>query len=174
MEKLKSNKWVSLISGVLVILAGIFYLVEPLQAAISLGLFIGILLIVKGITAIFSYRSNHENVQGAVLAGSILDIIMGLLLVTHVFAAALSIPYIIGFWTMFTGILEIVKSFSLKKIGFKKWLLVLVTGIFNIIIAYFIMSNVLASVVAITMLLGIYFIVYGITFVVNFLVMNKD
>ncbi len=173
MEKLKSNKWLALISGILALLAGVFYFSKPLQAAISLGLFIGILFFVKGIIGIFAYRDNHESVRGAVLASSILDIMMGCLLVTKVFTAALTIPYIIGFWMMFTGILEVVKSFSLKNIKFKKWWLVLIMGIFNILIAYMIMSNAFASMLAITVLLGIYFIAYGIMLIAHFFMFDK-
>ncbi|MBW1836587.1 MAG: DUF308 domain-containing protein [Deltaproteobacteria bacterium] len=117
----------------------------------------GIVLIIAAISA----RKDMDN-WGWRLAEGILDALFGIMLLANPGITAAVIPFLIGFWAFFYGILLFVDSFGSKKAGYKNWWLELIAGILTVIFGYIIAFNPVISVLTITVLIGISLLIVGI------------
>ena len=69
--------------------------------------------------------------------------------------------YLIAFWAIFTGVLEIVAGIRLRKVLANDWLLILI-GVISVLFGLFIVIFPGAGALAIIIWIGIYAVVFGI------------
>jgi uncharacterized membrane protein HdeD (DUF308 family) len=130
---------------------------------VGLVLYIGISLFITGIfliAAALSLRKVEDN-WGWRLAEGIIDLLFAFVLLANPGISAATIPFVVGFWMMVTGVIIFINSFGAKKEGVPEWWLGLISGILTVLIGYFITANVLAGAIAVTMWIGIGFLIAG-------------
>ena len=71
-----------------------------------------------------------------------------------------------GFWMIFYGVMTFANSFEVKKEGNANWWLEMLGGLLTIFIGFVISGNILAGTMAITIWMGIGFLLAGIVYVV--------
>ncbi len=119
----RGNKWLTLIGGLLEIIVGIVIFIEPIYAttffaALSVyfvafaSLFAGFIAIIRGI----QLRKHIDN-EWALIIGGVLLLIYGGLLLLNPFISAVALAWAIGIASIVGGILMIVFSFRLRKLG---------------------------------------------------------
>src|SRR6185369_14952207 len=100
---------------------------RPGVITLSLILLFGAYAFVGGITAIVSaIRAGREGEHwGALLLDGILGIIAAACAVAWPAAMALAFVWVIGFWAIFSGVLEIAAAIRLRKVIAHEWALAL-------------------------------------------------
>lgn len=162
--KLLRNWWLILIKGIILIILSFVVFNHPVDALVGVALYIGIALLLTGIVLIFTSISARRSMEnwGWKLAEGVLDTLFGLMLLANPGVSAVVLPFIVGFWVLFYGIMLFVDSFEVKKAGLKGWWLQLITGILTVIIGYTITFNPVAGILTITMFMGIAILLFGI------------
>ncbi|TYC10579.1 HdeD family acid-resistance protein [Bizionia gelidisalsuginis] len=137
------NWWISLLIGIIYIIAGIWVFQTPLASYVSLSILFSAFIFVSGIFQIFFSISNRKNMQswGWYLAGGILDLIIGLLLMTHPLLTMTILPLYVGFWLVFQGIMAIGLSFQIKSADVPNWGWLLFLGILTLVFSFLVLSN---------------------------------
>ncbi len=125
------NWWVFLIIGILMILGSIWLFKTPIGGFSGIIMFFSMLIFISGLLSIFYAFSNKDDIDnwGLFLAGGILDIVVGFLLMKYPAKAVLLFSVFIGFWLLFRGISTISTSFKFKKEGESNWFWILLFGI---------------------------------------------
>ncbi|QIG88960.1 HdeD family acid-resistance protein [Chryseobacterium sp. POL2] len=111
--------YLPLISGILFIIGGIYIFRTPLASYMALGMIFATIFLVTGIIEIIDAFSNrHYPNWGWSLAGAILDLILGILLVASPGLTLTFLPIYVGVTILLRSVIGIGASLSLKKLGF--------------------------------------------------------
>jgi uncharacterized membrane protein HdeD (DUF308 family) len=156
------NWWIFLIIGVLLLGGAIYMFSKPLESLIGLTGFFSFLILASGILAIIFAIVNKEDIDnwGLHLAGGILDILIGFILLKYPQISVVLISLFVGFWLMFRGVNTISTAFKLKKEGADNWIWILIMGIIISFFAFLSIINPLvgASYLVYTLALSILFL----------------
>lgn len=164
MERSTGMKVGLVIAGILLVIVGLMIFRYPLETLVSFALFLGIAILVAGVMNIMAYFTNKEFLPspGWLLAQGILDILIAILLLGNIGITTMSLPYIVGFWMLFTGIMRFVMAFSLKNAGFPKWGWQIVAAILYILLAVLILFHPAVGAAFIVAYIAVFMIFYGI------------
>ena len=158
------NWWISLLIGVLYIIAGVWVFQTPLASYVSLSIVFSVFIFVSGISQIvFSISSRNEiNNWGWYLAGGIIDLIIGLLLISHPMFTMAILPFYVGFWLLFQGFMAIGLSFQFKSIGVSSWGWLLFLGFLTLIFSFLLLANPVFAGLSIVYMTAMAFVSAGI------------
>jgi uncharacterized membrane protein HdeD (DUF308 family) len=154
-----------LVFGILFILMGIWVLVTPVSSFIALSIFFALTFLVVGILEIIYAISNGKAIDhwGWNLAGGILDLILGVILVSHPHLSMIFLIFYIGFALFFRSVMTIGSAIHLNKQDIRNWGWVLVIGILGLIFSFLLLWNPALTGLAIVIYLGVAFIFIGIS-----------
>jgi len=134
-----TNWYLQLIKGIVMILLAILVFMSPAGALLAWAVYIGIGMILSGILNIilgFSARGILENWGWRVFEG-LMDIFIGFILMANPALTAAILPFVIGFWGSFYGIMLFVDAFASKgNTGIK-----MISGILIFLLSTTIMFN---------------------------------
>ena len=152
--------WVPLIFGILSILLGIFFFVQPGITSAVVVKFIGIYWLVSGVITLIHMFQDHT-AWGWKLFSGVLGIIAGLLvLFSDPLMAALGVGWaftlVLGIWGIFMGIIMLISAFQGGGWGPG------IMGVLAIILGIFLAWNPLSAALALPLVLGIFLVVGGI------------
>ena len=158
------NWWVFLIIGILMIVGAIWMFKTPVESFAGLSAFFSILILLSGILSIFYVIGNKSDLDnwGLYLAGGILDVVVGLILLNYPGITMLLFSLFVGFWLLFRGISTISASFKYKKDGEDGWFWILVFGILIVIFAFMSIINPLIGASYLVFTLAFAFLLLGI------------
>lgn len=124
--------WLLLVVGILLIAGGLSYWLWPVAGYAVASILFGWLLLTTGIVQVCVSAGKHRpRGWGWWLAGGIIDIFVGFMLVSNVFLAEAVLPYFLAFVFFYWGFMAIGRSF----VGGRGWWIYLVNGILLAIIA---------------------------------------
>jgi uncharacterized membrane protein HdeD (DUF308 family) len=158
---MNKNWWLVLIKGLIMIGLAFIVFNHPGDTLLGITLFIGIGVLITGISIIviaFAGKKDMDN-WGWKLAEGMLDVLFGFILIANPEITAVVIPFMIGFWVMFYGVLITVNAFSSKKFS---WALML-AGILTIILGYIIIFHPIIFGLTISVWVGITLLFVGIS-----------
>lgn len=137
------NWWAFAIIGATLIFMGILVLRHPLESYLSLSFYFSLVLLMTGLSQVYFSISNRETLKswGWHLAGALLEVAMGIILLSHPALSMGVLPVIVGLWLMFRGFSLIGISTDLKSLGLKNWGWVMAGGILSAVFAFFIIVN---------------------------------
>ena len=164
MKALKKIWWLTLLRGIILVLLAFFVFRHPLNALVGVALYIGISLLITGIVQTgvsFSFRNTVPN-WGWGLAGGLIDILFGFVLLSNPVLTAASLPFVVGFWIIVSGIMSLADAFQSRKEANSLWGFGMVSGLISIVIGYIITNNALVGMLTITTWMGIGFAIAGI------------
>ncbi len=157
---INKNWWLVMLKGIVLIVLAFIVFNNPGATLLGIALFIGIGLLLTGVAIIIIALAGKKEMDnwGWKLAEGMLDVLFGFILIANPEITAVVLPFLIGFWAMFYGILLTVGAFNLKKIS---WSL-LIAGVLTIILGYIIMFNPIVLGLTISIWIGITLLVVGI------------
>lgn len=134
MKDNKALKYLTLITGVLTLLLGVYTLVRPMRTFLAIGWILGILLFVNGIELVILSLSKEKKEIGACILG-VLEGLAGIILlfsgiqrfITDVMAA-----YMVGAIILIYGIFQIAGGTKVYKTSKGKGILSIVCGVLSI------------------------------------------
>ncbi len=163
---LVKNWWVIALRGVLAIAFGLAALLIPGATMLSLVLIFAAYACVDGVLAIVSAVSaarTHERWGYLVLEGAV-DIAAGVMAVTWPGISVLAFVFVVAFWAVFTGCLEIAAAIRLDFIDGRGWLAF--GGIISVLFGLLLFAAPVAGAVVLTWWVGAYAFLFGVSLVV--------
>ncbi|MCC2865468.1 HdeD family acid-resistance protein [Anaerovorax odorimutans] len=157
----------TIISGILLVLTGVFCFANPGETFLSLAFVLGLIMVINSIIQGIAYcwgRSGQNDNNGWILTEAIITFILGILILSNQIAADVAIPMVFGMWAMFSGVLRVVTATMIdrahKKLNFA-W--TLITGVLCALGGIYAFLNPIIAGLAIAVLLGIMFMLQGIS-----------
>jgi len=168
--------WLVLLKGIILIALAIFIFINPVEALVGLGIYIGIVLMITGILIISRTLYNHktDDLFGWHLAEGIIDILFALVLLTNPAVTTAVFPFIVGFWIIIFGVMAFANAMHLMKQKQKQWWVSALGGLLNVIIGFLIITNPVIGALSITIWIGLGFLIYGILNVVIAFGLRKE
>ena len=115
-----SWKWLYIVLGIFLVLGGIYALVHPLNTFVAIADMLGFLFLLVGIfwtIEAFATRSVYDLWFLNLIAG-IMMIVLGFWTGGQFIAAKASTLLIfVGIWTLFHGVMDIIRAFRIKHLG---------------------------------------------------------
>ena len=95
--------WLMLLIGIALLVLGILVFVYPAQSYTGMAVLFGWVILVSGIleTVVSATNDHFVTGRGWMLAGGIIQIILGLILIFNVALSAATLPLVLGFWLLF-------------------------------------------------------------------------
>jgi uncharacterized membrane protein HdeD (DUF308 family) len=145
--------------GLVLLVIGVLALLRPVAAGVAIGLFLGMILVVGGVTGLVAGVSNrgwHSRWLDVVVG--ILSIVLGVLFFKNPFAGAFSVIWLIAIWAIVIGALELIAAarlhFGRGWLGF--------VGVVNILLgAVLLFSGPATDLAFLALLVGLSFILRG-------------
>ena len=175
LNELKKNLTIEMFTLILFIILGILMIISPNNFLIVMNYIVSIGIILFGIiTVIFAYKYGLLFNRSNNIVLGILEILLGIILITHRESIALILPIVLSIWMLFEAIRNIDFSFRLKDFIGSTWVLMLILGIVELFAACYIgFVNPFASSSAITIFAGIMVIVYAIAYIVDIITIKS-
>lgn len=153
--------WVVVLVGVLLVIGGFAYWVWPVAGYAVASMLFGWLLIAAGLVQIcVSSGENRPRGWGWWLAGGVIDMFIGFMLVRNIILAESVFPYFMAFIFLYWGF----ESFVSAGMGRKYWWLALINGILLCIVGYlFIEGGIANTIFMSSFLIAVAFIYWGFT-----------
>ena len=159
--ELPRHWWVVALRGLAAIVFGILAFIWPGITLAVLVLFFGAYAIVDGGLALYAAtRARGEHIWGPLLEG-IVGIGAGLVAFFWPGITALALLYVIAFWAIFTGVLEVYAAIRMRQVIKNEWALVL-SGVVSVLFGILLVVQPGAGALAVVWLIGIYAVVFGI------------
>ncbi len=166
LEYLARNWWAVVVRGAIAIVFGLVALFYPSPTLAALIILFGIWAIANGVFALvhsIGAAEAREPWWPLVFEG-LLGIAAGLVTFKWPGITALTLLFVIAFWAIFTGILEISAAVRLRNVIHGEWALIL-GGIASVIFGALLVISPISGVLAVVWLVGIYALVFGIMLV---------
>lgn len=154
--------WSILILGILLTLMGIWMMFYPIEGYLLIASVFGWALLISGVFEIVISTSLEKRIPGWGwwLAGGIIDIIIGVILIANISLTEMVLPYFFAFIFLFKGIQNIIASFMIIS-GNKYWWLYLLNGVLMLIISWMFFSSANTPAFITDFLVSVFFIYWG-------------
>ena len=158
----------NIISGVLLIVAGIYCLCNQDVAAMTAGVMVGVFMLISGVIEIIVFASTSGLLFGSgwLLLDGVLTVILSLFLLFNQWFTLLSLPLLFTLWLLFSGISRFVSAFDLRAMGVRGWGWVLAVGILLMVAGFICMMDPWVSGAAIGLTVGLAFLLEGVSSIV--------
>lgn len=154
---LKKQRLIMRIIAVLLLLGGIFCLINPLASGAALSTIIGILLLLSGIALIIGMIANRSHNLWPMVTGILVGvayIVMGYVFITNPTIGMISLAIVLGVLFAFGGVMRLITGF--KTWGLPGAWLQILLGVLDLFITYLLVSaGPLMSITMVTTLVGI-------------------
>jgi uncharacterized membrane protein HdeD (DUF308 family) len=164
MEELSRSWWIMAVRGAAAVIFGVLALIWPQITLLALVLVFGAYAFVDGLFALVAAVRGRQLAGGSrawlVLEG-LLGVGAGIVAVVWPDITALALLWVIAFWAVLTGVLEIVAAVRLRRVLDNEWLLIL-AGALSIVFGLILIVFPREGAVGLVWLIGSYAIVFGI------------
>jgi uncharacterized membrane protein HdeD (DUF308 family) len=160
------NWWALLVRGIAAVLFGVIAFVMPAVTLAVLVYLFGAYAIVDGIFAIVAAvraAERHERWWSLALQG-IVDIAAGVIAFIWPGATALALLFIVAFWAIVTGVIEVWAAIRLRREIEGEWLLIL-SGTLSVLFGIALLVLPAAGLVVLVVWIGAYAVISGIVMI---------
>ncbi|MFE3289516.1 HdeD family acid-resistance protein [Rhodococcus sp. NPDC059234] len=160
--------WMLLVRGIVAIAFGIVAIAWPHVTVKALIVVVGIFWIVDGIISAVRAVQARKVVQSWVwwLAAALVSVTAGIVLFVWPDVTALVFAYLMGFWAILLGILEVIGSFQVMANG-GQWIGSMVAGILALLFGLILVIWPGSGITGLMWLVGGFAILFGILFLVG-------
>lgn len=163
---LTRNWWAVLLRGVMAVLFGILTLVWP---QITLGVLVflfGLYAALDGVFALVAAVRAAERHQrwGVLVLEGVIGILAALAALFYPGGTAITLLYIIAFWAIVTGIMEIIGAVILRRFIANEWFLIL-AGALSVLFGIVLIVNPGVGALSVVTIIGAYALIFGISLI---------
>lgn len=156
-------KHLTLGSGILALLIGIFLFIHPFTTTAMIGWIIALLVFISGLASLFIYTNNPQKSIWQLLQ-SILSIVFGIILLS---SSAMSLSSVVitlaAYWILISGFLRFIGGMQVRQLEGKAANHLLVSAIIAILIGLFFLFNPTLSAIFIGRFTGLLLMVGGLS-----------
>lgn len=170
MEKTRPKWLAALISGIMILL-GVFLLANPAFALIQIVTVVSILVMAAGVGLIIYYlvRRSKGDAEWGYLASGILGALLGL--VIFIFRQAIGItvlPTILGVGMLLAGGLRLFFALRMySDVSRAAFWVTMASGLLSVVLGIIILTHTLATTALISILTGVFLVVFGVLWLVE-------
>ncbi len=166
LSSLSRNWWLVLLRGIAAIVFGVLAFVLPGLTLLTLVILYGVYALFDGVVALMAAfwadgRAGKTGSRWWLAVVGVLGILAGLFTFFWPGITTLVLLFFIGAWSLLNGVFTIVGAIRLRKEIDNEWWLVL-SGVLAIIFGILVFQNVLAGILTIAWVFGIFAVVVGI------------
>lgn len=138
--------WLLLVVGVALLAVGILVFIYPARSYLDLSVLFGWLILFSGVMeVVLAARSRHfVTGRGWMLAGGIIEIILGAILVFNVALSAVTLPIFLGFWLLMRSFSTIGLASDMHVLGIRGSGWTVLTGVLLLICSLWMLLQPLA------------------------------
>lgn len=155
-----------IITSVLMVFVGIYCLINPGAALLSVAWLLGISVLLDGISAVIYYFNGGKQLKGTgwVLFDGIVSIILGLIVTFSniVIVMADFLPLFFSIWIILKGIFTFCHAFHFKGESNSYWWVLIIAGIVMVLVGIALFIDPIIGAITIATLVGLYFILSGV------------
>ena len=155
----------SLFAGIVTALLGLLVTVLPTQSLTVITVLLGVLLIISGIYQLVRVFDSGERQRVWHGLAALLFIVIGVVLIRHLHLSFAIIGLVIGITWIVQGISALMSGIAVRGSGATGWLIFF--GVISLLGGIVVVSAPVASVTALAVLTGIWFIVMGVMEIVG-------
>ncbi|MFC3198134.1 HdeD family acid-resistance protein [Parapedobacter deserti] len=170
------NYWyLTLIIGILYLILGIWAFITPLSSFLAMTVFLSAGILIIGIAELVYAIANRKRLDnwGWSLIGGILNLVIGVYLLSNPGLSALMLSVFIGLWLLFRSVMAIINAFEIKRMGTRKWGWVLATGILGVLFSALLLWNPIITGMTVGIWIGIGLVTVGLLHVLLSLILRK-
>jgi uncharacterized membrane protein HdeD (DUF308 family) len=167
-ERMISQWWLAAIVGIVAIGIGFIVLVNPIVSYLTAAVWLGVAIFVSGVMGlILSIASKNIAVhRGWAIAASIIDILLGLMLMFNILFTVAILPLIFGIWLLYRGAVSLMQALDLRGLGVEDNGWIIFGAILMIIISFVVLwLPETIGVEAVILCMALAFMVYGVSMV---------
>jgi uncharacterized membrane protein HdeD (DUF308 family) len=160
------NWWALAVRGVVAVLFGLIAFIMPGVTLAAIVLLFGAYAVVDGVFAIVAAvraAERHERWWSLALQG-VVDIVAGIIAFVWPAVTVLVLLFLVAFWAIVTGVLEIAAAIRLRREIQGEWLLIL-SGILSVLFGGALLAVPGAGLLVIVWWIGAYALVAGIVMI---------
>ena len=152
--------------GVVLFILGLVALYNAIDATLVTTIIVGWLLVIAGIANIIGVFTSNAGTRWRLLQGllGILFIVVGFDIIADPLSGAIALTIVIGAMLIADGIFRIVASFMDREAGGRVWMIVL--GIINIVLGFWIWSGIPVSGIVIGVFVGLQLLIAGMAWII--------
>lgn len=172
MYKMDTNRkfnWGYLIVGIMFIIVSLIAFRDPASSLIAIVMVFGVAAIVKGLFELF-YRYKLKEFTGnkatSLIVIGVLDIIVGILLLFNLGVSVSMLPYFFAVWFIVDSIGDISLASVYKAVSPAYYWFMVIINILGVILGIMLLFNPLTSALTLAYLVGFYFMMTGIMYIV--------
>lgn len=166
-RKMIRNWWVALLVGILICGVGVLVFFYPGEAYLTLSVLFGFIILFSGIAQIIIGSGAPTGTgRGWLIAAGILEVILALMLMFNWGISAMILPFFLGFWLIFRGVVLIGMAVDMNRAGIRGNGWTIAAAILLILCAILILINPYIGAGALVVFLGIGFLMAGITAII--------
>ena len=111
--------WLLLLVGIILLLVGILTFLFPARSYLGMSLLFGWVILISGILEVVLSTANRHFVTGRgwMLAGGIIQIVLGVILIFNVGLSASMLPIFLGFWLLMRAFSTIGLGGDMRTLG---------------------------------------------------------
>lgn len=138
--------WLLLVVGIALLAVGILVFIYPARSYLDLSVLFGWLILFSGVMeVVLAARSRHfVTGRGWMLAGGIIEIILGAILVFNVALSAVTLPIFLGFWLLMRSFSTIGLASDMHVLGIRGSGWTVLTGVLLLICSLWMLLQPLA------------------------------
>lgn len=174
-KKITTNWWILLLVGIIFLFLAGKVMMHPAQSIIGLAFFIGWASLIAGIFQIGFSLSAKSIIRNWVwlLFNGIINIIIGIIFLSHPAITAQILPFFVGFWMIFVGISTFFNGIQVQSSKITGGWFDMLIGIIIFIGGMWISYYPTAEAAMLIWLISITLMFYGIYFIVISLQLSK-
>jgi uncharacterized membrane protein HdeD (DUF308 family) len=164
LSEISRNWWLVAFRGALAVIFGVIAFVWPGVTFEALVLLFGAYALVDGVLMVLfglMAASYHQQWLPLVIGG-VIGVGLGIITFVQPATVALALVYVVAFWAIFTGLLEIVAAIRLRDVISAEWLVV-ISGALSIVFGILVAAQPTAGALTIAYLFGFYALLAGIS-----------
>ncbi len=163
MGNILKSQWFLLIGGLLFVVLGIVFIVNPIDALLSVAFYIGLIALVTGIISL-SFALFNSSADGRTwrLCEGIIDVLFGLIMMTHPAFLVALIPIIIGIWVFVRGLTCLIDAFSWRRSHSQNWGSYAIIGVLLMIFGFLMIIHSYIALIPIAYLIAMIFLFVGL------------
>jgi uncharacterized membrane protein HdeD (DUF308 family) len=163
-DAIESKWWLLALHGLSALVFGVLAIVWPDITVFVLVIFFGAFALIDGIAAVILAMSLGRTLVQSwpLLVQGALSMIIGVIALLWPDITTLALLYVMAFWLMFGGALQIYAAYRLRHEINREWLVGL-SGVLAIVAGVVLIVFPIGAIVTLGIIIGVYAILYGIT-----------
>lgn len=115
-ERLIKRWWLMLIVGVVAVAAGFIVMINPAEGYRAISLWMGLSVLVSGVLGLIVSLSSHNYFVHRlwIVIASLLDVVIGIMLLTNLLLSETILPIVFGVWLMYRGVVTLMQGLDMK------------------------------------------------------------